>query len=159
MSGRLVRNRLATSREKTTMKPTWFASWRALPLWLAALLNGCGGGGNSTSVSSNIGARFLQDSVRAERDVQDRRGVAAQTLSLAVLNSPGGGYFYRYTHTNQAIELVGDKARTADDGIDFQVQLKAPGTLPADTYDDTVRVDLCIDKACTQHAAGSPFVA
>ncbi len=142
------------------MKPTWFTYWRALPLCLAALLNGCGGGaGGPNSSGNDIGARFLQTALTIERDVDDRRGIPSQTLSLQVVNPPGEGYFYRYTYTSQGIELVGDIARATDAGIDFQVHLKTPFTLPLGTYDDLLRVELCMDKACTRQAVGSPFVA
>lgn len=144
----------------------------ARALWMLVVclaLAGCGGGGSGGESSpgtpappstpqNDIGAHMSKASLSVERDVYRRGGIEQLELALLVDRPPAQGYYYRVSYTTQGISFVGVAVRSADQGLDLQVQLSAPGVLAAGSYDDTVTVEVCLDDKCATPARGSPFV-
>ncbi|WP_418320824.1 YncE family protein [Piscinibacter sakaiensis] len=132
-------------------------------LWVAALVlslaacGGGGGGGAASSASNDIGARMSASSLVVERDTYQRGTGQPLQLKLLVDRLPGEGFFYRVTHTSNAIFGIG-KTPLGDGSIDLQLQLQAPGVLGNGSHVDTVTVEVCLDQACLRPAAGSPFL-
>lgn len=140
---------------------------------LVAGCGGGGGGGGGESVASPPGTpappappapptggtgnvRWLTASpLQVERDVFEPGGVLTVTASLAI-NAPDLAYWFGIGH-DPSFASVSYNFRTADDGLDIQLDIRTPFDMAPGTYTDTLSVRLCEDEACTRPLAGSPF--
>jgi hypothetical protein len=117
---------------------------------------GGGGGGDGGVATDQIGAvAWIQSPVRAEHDVFSASSQAVASASLAI-QAPSTAYWFRYSY-DQSLADVTHSFRTADDGIDFNIQFKLFPERAPGSYADTLSVRLCYDEACTREVQGSPF--
>lgn len=140
----------------------WAARCVAMFSVLGVAACGGGGGGGGFGVGGNASGELAMStptpSIVVERDVNDPTNTGSPlTLTINVADPAGKGYFYGYQHTQNAISYVGESFRTADSGIDFQIGLVPPTTLSVGDHVDSFTIRICVDKACTQEAKGSPL--
>jgi hypothetical protein len=78
------------------------------------------------------------------------------TVTLTASNVPSGGLFVLGATTQSGIATLSPGlfgATTAQ----IQIFFKAPYTLRPSTYDDSVTLEVCTDRNCTNQIAGSPI--
>lgn len=132
--------------------------WKGLAAWgiCVVMVASCGGGGTGRAGgSTDVGVRLSATELVRERDVYQTGDDARLALTLRVDRMPAGGLWYSTSHTSHAVLTVYASERS--DGVDFQILLSAPGVLPPGEYLDELSISLCMDQACTQPVAGSPF--
>lgn len=124
----------------------------SLLLGMVLVISACGGGGGGGGHETLASARLGAPEVTVQLDVNER-GQAPRTATVSLLIDRFGnqGYFYGYSHTSNALTSVSVADRTADFGLDFQLQFQffSPDR-PAGRYTDTLTIALCAKEDCSQ---------
>ena len=135
------------------------AFWRSGVLVLSVLLlqscgggdddgDGGGGGGGSTRVTAS------NNSVEVTGSPGDAAPFAS--ITLTVTNPPATGLTVQGNYSTLGIEEVYFYQSSATQA-ELQVIFKVPGALVADTYEDTIDLQVCKDEACNNEVGGSPL--
>jgi len=120
-------------------------------LALTACGGGGGGGGGSTAPSGSIKLDKTTLSVSALTTGTAPTDTVAVTISLSGATSPS----VTATSTSSGIESVSAVVNSASSAT-VTITFKAPSSLAAATYDDTVTIKACTDSACGTALSGSP---
>ncbi|MGC3980887.1 MAG: hypothetical protein QM808_06500 [Steroidobacteraceae bacterium] len=93
--------------------------------------------------------------ISAQALASDYTGLGFQTVNLTLSNF---GYKpkVQVTTTNNAVQFVNTNV-PSNTQASLDISLKQPSSLSAGTYSDTILVTVCLDQACVNPVAGSPF--
>lgn len=141
---------------------------RRLPLAiLCGVLAGCGGGGSSSgsvtgpgtgSITGSTGASDITMALSTTNLTETAavgQSAPVATLRVSANGLVTGQQVYLSAHyTGNGIASASNSSGTSP--ITISVQFKAPNTLGAGTYQDTLIVSLCYDQGCTQQTTNSP---
>lgn len=118
----------------------------------ALALTACGGGGGgSPAPSGSIKLDKTTLSVSALTTDAAPTGAVTVTISLSGASSPA----VTATTTNNGVDSVA-VAVNGSSSATVTITFKAPSSLTAATYDDTVTIKACTDAACGTQLTGSP---
>lgn len=128
---------------------------------VALLLTGCGGGGGSTSSSSAGGGGGGNDqaslslstnSIQVSATTADAAPTAQ--VSVSVIATAAGTFYIAGKTSYNGIDSVDSAASGSADLI--TITFKAPATLAAGTYTDSLILSGCYDKDCNRQVSNSP---
>ncbi len=121
-------------------------------LVLAALLQACGGGGNSAEPRPRISASTSSVSVAATPGNDS----PVAMVMLTVTNPPAAGLFVEGTYSTLGIDRVEFVNSSATQAI-LHIVFRLPGSLQNNTYADTIELRICAEQPCVTQVAGSPI--
>ena len=131
----------------------------------AFLVAGCGGGGgnpNSSSTSGgtgtspgNLSLSISPMSISVSASVAQSAPTAS--IEASIVGEQAGQQVYLLgKYSTSGISTLSD-ANSASP-VEIDIQFKAPSSLGAGVYTDSVQISACYDQACTQQLANSPQV-
>jgi outer membrane protein assembly factor BamB len=131
----------------------------------AFLVAGCGGGGGNPDSSStsggtgtspgNLSLSISPMSISVSASVAQSAPTAS--IEASIVGEQAGQQVYLLgKYSTSGISTLSD-ANSASP-VEIDIQFKAPSSLGAGVYTDSVQISACYDQACTQQLANSPQV-
>lgn len=114
---------------------------------------GDGGGGGNNPPDPRLTVNTTTVSVSAQSDEQQ---APYFEVGLSVENLPEEGLWIAYNYTTNGIEFVNFVPPQTGSEATLYVQFRLPVTIPDGRFEDTLRVSVCVDEACTDNISGSP---
>lgn len=120
---------------------------------LLAALSACGGGGGGGSSNPPATLEASPSVVTVSAAVTD----AAPTVlvQVSIQSSSSGQFYIKGQVSNNGVASASSAASGTVDNV--TLQFKAPASLGAGTYTDSLNLQGCYDQACTQQVSNSPL--
>lgn len=120
---------------------------------LLAALSACGGGGGGGSSNPPATLEASPGVVTVSAAVTD----AAPTVlvQVSIQSSSSGQFYIKGQVSNNGVASASSAASGTVDNV--TLQFKAPASLGAGTYTDSLNLQGCYDQACTQEVSNSPL--